>query len=410
VGRNDTNTNAYRRNGKTTKKSAHKKMIVCLTIAILMFSSFPFISHSVHAQEDTWFRLWRGNSWQNEDLAGQNVSATTTVTSADGYYWGEFSLVATVYQYQPYAADRDMVVIKLALSSRSHCSEIVPHPDPTETVIFEIEKDSDGSNLQDQEIHFDTNSPEYNQGYGLDQPCYISSGLDKRLEWGLGTMVWAIGCFVPEVGIAYTIATQLISAAHAYLGDPAHKQPAQLGDSMAWSVWDNPGYSFNDSNPIEQYAFNTIQWKQKQWQPDTYYGIKISALVLPFFKFLSPDWIYVGPIYLQIGRNPDAPPVTLDISSTPVSTAVYIDGDWRGSTYNGPLTVTVQSGWHTMKVQDVVYVRKRIGPHKWTAKKYVFKYWAISGINYPNNPISWGVDVDGEHLTAVYYFAGTVTP
>jgi hypothetical protein len=342
-------------------------------------------------------------------LAEQNVTATTTVTSPDGYYWGEVALVATVFEYQPYSP-HDMVHFKLALYFRSHCDEIVLHPDPADIILFEIEKDSGGSNLEAQRIEIDYAQPEYNQGNGIDQPCPTTSDPDERLAWALKTIVKGISYFVPGGGTAYTMANILIGGASAFLGSPTHYQEAGPSDTLAWSSWTNPGYSFGDDNPIEQYAFNTIVWKQEQFNPTTYYGIKISARVFTVFGFLESYWIDVGPIYLQIGQNPDYQ-CQLEVDSTPPDTGVLIDGCWRGTTNGDPLTII--SGWHDIGVYDIARVRKQRGPRKWVCYKYEFRYWTISGqgsAHFYGNPINWPIGTDGAHLTAHYELVEIIYP
>jgi hypothetical protein len=105
-------------------------------------------------------------------------------------------------------------------------------------------------------------------------------------------------------------------------------------------------------------------------------------------------------------------PVSLDISSTPCTTGVYIDGGWVGSTNDG-CTVTVTSGYHTIRVNDICYVRKQLGPRKWKAYKYAFDYWTISDqgtTRFYSNPITWPILSNGLHLTAHYDLVEVIYP
>lgn len=253
-----------------------------------------------------WSEHWHSGIYENYPGYPENVSTTKTVQSADGNYWAKIALVVSVYEYEyeAHLGGVDAVYFRVALYFDSFVDEGL-YPEVAERVTFLIEKDTSGSNLGDQAIEVQVHDPNIfpgiSQGRGLNQDTPLTDSQPEDLEWwALKALAFAVGLFVEPVGVAMG----LIDVATAYApGDGVDFDNAGWNENTAYSWWFNPGYSIGTENPVRQYAFNTIGWFQKVVDPDTYYGIKVRAIVeLPNpNKFgISPSYIYMPPVYLQI--------------------------------------------------------------------------------------------------------------
>ena len=287
------------------------KAFAIISVALLLsaLSSIP-TGNAVIGVSNLWYE-----TWHNYVLYGdhpQNISTTVSVQSPDGDLWIDVALVVSVYEYTQFLGD-DTVNFKVTLYFDSFASEEIPVPVPVTAsfVTFFIEKDSDGSNLYDQEIRIVDAPPTgwgegYSQGYGLVQSTYTSSNYDGRAEWALNVLDFAVGLFAEPIDVAI----DLISLANAWVPqDGPDYDNADFTEMQALSWWNNPGYDFGFQNPVRQYAFNSWQWLQNpDVNPTTYFGIKVSARVGLTFPNPIGYYIDTDPVYLRIYHYTSPPP------------------------------------------------------------------------------------------------------
>lgn len=283
------------------------KAFAMVTAALLLLSSCLIqLGEAAYVGSDRWIETWHSGSYQNYPDYPENISTTTTVYSADYKLWVKIALVVSVYQYQP-DVDHDCVNFRVALYFDSFASESLPVPLPevADSVTFFIDKDTDGSNLNDQLIEFQFSDVRpLSQGYGLVQSNGIYSTPQERRVKALHALATAVCLFAEPLDVALDL-TEIASAWSPDLGGGDFDN-AGYDDLYAHSYWYDPGYDFGTENPVREYAFNTIKWLQNpDINPATYYGIKVWARV----RLHQPNpyelgYIDTSPVYLRIKHYP----------------------------------------------------------------------------------------------------------
>jgi len=282
------------------------KTKACTTvIAILIFLVLaPNLVQSVKASSNTlWSETWHSGIYEDYPGYPQNISTTKIVYSESGYFWVKIGLVVSVYQYEPWY-EYDAVFFRVVLYFDSFASEELgtPLPVTAQHVSFIINKDSIGSNLNDQCISVveTATPPGFSQGRGLDQYVLTESFNSNRLWWALGALGHATSLFFEPIGAAET----LIYGGRSYEPEGGLDfDNAGWGETQSCVVWwHNPGYDFGEENPVRQYAFNSIRWVQHDdVNPDAYYGIKVRAAIqLPASNPFDVGIIETSSVYLRI--------------------------------------------------------------------------------------------------------------
>jgi len=218
-------------------------------------------------------------------------------------------LVASVYEYNHYQGDNH-VGFRIALYYDSFSSEPSRPPVTAEFVTFFIDKNEEGSDLDQQAIRIVDEPPlgwseGYSQGYGLEQKIFAESDPVQRGNWALNALGCGVGLFCEPVGVALG----LIDIASSWIPEPGLDfDNAETYELRARSWWRNPGYVFNE-NPIRQYAFNTIDWLQNAAvNPSLFMGIKVWARVGLMGANPIADIIDTPPVYLKIMHYSPPPP------------------------------------------------------------------------------------------------------
>lgn len=239
-------------------------------------------------------------------------------------------------------------------------------------VVFVIDKDFDGSDLDKERIEWAcSNAYSYSQGEGISQHNPMDSTEEDRRYWASDALYAAVCLFAPEpIGIV----TGLIGFASAYFSGTAYDvTDAGYDDLWATSYWG--GGIGNFSSPSRQYCFNMIRWIQKRTNPSSYYGIKIWAQVSLDHPYNNPydvDMIWVGPIHLKIHRSHK-----LSISTTSGGNTEPLPGSYH---YKEGTSVTVAA---------------------YAYSGYDFEYWLLDGTIKYGNPITVTMNFDHD-LTACF--------
>lgn len=260
--------------------------MICMIFLLLPLASS--LIQPAKASSDHWDEYWHGGIYENYPGSPENVSTTITVYNDQQSQWVKIALVVSVYQYEPYVDD-DVVVLRVALYYDSFAEEDVL-PVPADSVTIFVQKDTEGSNLNDQgmEVRYSDITPGFAQGSGLDQNDWVDSTQDDRECWALDALDFATGLFCEPLSVA----TGMISFASAWIPEEGvDYDNADWSETWLYSWWENPGYDFGYENPVRQYAFNTIEWVQHKVNPSTYYGIKVWARVtLTRSSIVSPPF------------------------------------------------------------------------------------------------------------------------
>jgi len=268
-----------------------------LALVGVLFSLVLVIQPSkAYFDDNSWYEYWHQYKWYFPPHP-QNISSTITVYSEDYHFWARAALVVSVCQYIPYSTLYDAVILELSLYFESFRDPSYGYRCPAaKSVTFFIHKDTSGSNLQDQTIDIEktTTTPGFHQGYGLVQTLSTESTAKQRYYYGIDALATAAGLFLEPIGVAEA----LINLGAAFQPQGVDYRDATHTDTWASSYWSNPGFDFGDQNPVRQYAYNTWRWFQAvNVKPSTFYGIKVSARVVPLNPLPPFD---TPPVYLWI--------------------------------------------------------------------------------------------------------------
>jgi len=279
-----------------------RKTKACAIIGVTLLLSVlsPIQKGNANGSSNSWSRTWHNYASYTERPL--NFSTTIRVSDPNYDYWIDVALVVSIYQYNE-DVQHDSVNFRAALYFDSFASESLPVPMPVvaDYVKIFIDKDTSGSNLNNQLIEFQFSDVRpLSQGGGLVQSNGIYSTREEREAKALVALAAAVGLFAEPIGVA----KDLIEIASAFSPELGVEDFYNAGydELHAYSYWHNPGYDFGTENPVRQYAFNTIKWLQDyDTNPAIYYSIKVWAEV---------GLIYPNPMGLT---HFDTPPVYLKI-------------------------------------------------------------------------------------------------
>jgi hypothetical protein len=190
--------------------------------------------------------------------------------------------------------------------------------------------------------------------------------------------------FVSLVGAvaSFYVLTDAIAITHEIINTALSYGPVFSADyemagnqtTHSWVNWYRPQeIEIPNENPFRQYCFNCFRWKQANLNPDTYYGINISARLT--LKAPNPigAYVYLPPVSLQIYRNVKTLQIYVNGVGTtdpPVGTYTY--------DYGTRVTVTAYPG-----------------------SSYVFLYWNLDTSTDYSNPIA--VDMYSNHQLRAFF-------
>jgi hypothetical protein len=216
-----------------------KKIKTCVIAVLLLLPLLaPILIQPVKAS-NIWAAAWMDYQY-NVDPEGvhhpiANLSTTTTLTDDTGMFTTKIALVVPVYDYEPYV-DLDLVAFRTMLYFDSF-AEGTLIPAYTPQVIFIIEKDTDGCDLNKQfiEWHKPSAYKGWSQGKGLQQNSGTPSTSDERSFWAFKALAFGVGLFSEPVSLA----TGLIGVAQSFvLGGPVNDLiDAGYEDNEADSYW-----------------------------------------------------------------------------------------------------------------------------------------------------------------------------
>lgn len=192
----------------TMKACAMLSAVLVLLASLLVPKGYSTVSGG-----NLWYGIW--HQYQYHTNNPENISASTTIYAPTGDTWFNVALVVSVYQYEPHFDNEDMVNFRVALYFDSFAAQGYI-PVPARMVTLNIEKDTGGSNFNDQRIKFyyDADaSPGYHQGRYLWQTTSTDSNFEQRKSLALATVGFAVGLFYEPVGVAL----DLINLASSYL-------------------------------------------------------------------------------------------------------------------------------------------------------------------------------------------------
>jgi len=274
-----------------------------LIIAAMILLSLGALAVKPVEAASLWSETWHSGIYEDYPGYPQNVSATKIIYSSGGppYYWIKTALVVSIYQYQPWYDD-DAVFLRMSLYFDSFAEQGY-YPYSAQDAAFLIDKDTSGSNLNDQCMSVITTAtpPGFSQGYGLDQYNDLSSVYNNRLFWAIDSLGHAVGLFLEPISIAET----LIYGGASYTPGSSDYDDAGWDETQAVIWWFNPGYDFGSQNPIRQYVSNAIRWIQKvDVNPDTYYGVKLRGVIdLPSPNPFGVSYIETPCVKLRIYKS-----------------------------------------------------------------------------------------------------------
>jgi hypothetical protein len=174
-------------------------ILVCLLLPLLMPLIQPAKADSNHIWEAAWHD-YQIMGEENEPVA--NLSDTTTLTDDTGMFTTKIVLSVPVYQYVEHGEYEDTVNFRMCLYFDSFAEgRLVPAY--TDQVIFIIEKDTDGSDLDKQKIEWWRSTVDsYSQGKGLSQNNRMESTYDNRYLWVAHAIALAVGLCSEPLDIA----------------------------------------------------------------------------------------------------------------------------------------------------------------------------------------------------------------
>jgi len=236
------------------------------------------------------------------------------MTVCDPEYGGRYAvkvaLVVAIYGYGLYY-DLDTVFFRSILYFSSYAQEGYT-PVPADCVFFYIDKDQQGSDLNNQAMELEMwDTPVYHQGRNFEQTILRPSDPQQRLPVVGPALEFAVTEVLDPTGIIGF----LINTAESFEGEESldFDMANWTGTPTSWVRWTRPDMFFPpDENPYRQYAFNCFRWRQNNAvNPSSYYGIKVSArITLQAGNPIAP-YIDMPPVYLRIYHSyPNNPPNT----------------------------------------------------------------------------------------------------
>lgn len=282
-----------------SKRSRKKIAIVSCASFIILTLLIPNQVAAIAATSPgkvEWAQKWHEYK-QYYLTAPINISTTTTVFGPGGYTQFTAVLSVAIYEYEfDPIVKNDVLYFKVGVyvkGNRTNDDYYTPYAD---WIVLSFEKLTYEFNTSIHIVH-DEPPPGYSQGKGLEQRNRIESTYEYRCEWALVVMQWAVS----KMSEPLSIASLLISVARSFNPPPGTDiHSAGPGDTYAYSYWQGLWHDDENLNPIRQYCFNTIRWKQSHnvTPSVTPFVIKISAEVYP--RRVPYPWILTEPIYLKI--------------------------------------------------------------------------------------------------------------